>query len=157
MGIALAATGEWGKAESSLYENLAAWNGGGKLSFMGWSVAGSYGSWGKSNTAVANRSKDTNYWDAGLAYETGPFGASVTYMRSQLDCGFSTGSQASGANADCVGAGKNKFDNVSIGADYKLAPGLTPYAEVSFYDENSTTAIDDNKGAAVILGTQLNF
>ena len=44
-----------------------------------------------------------------------------------------------------------------VGVDYKLAPGLTPYAEVTWYDENAVSTINDNKGYVVIIGTQLNF
>ena len=57
----------------------------------------------------------------------------------------------------CASLGKNKFDDVSVGVDYKLAPGLTPYAEVTWYDENPVGTVNDNKGTVVIVGTQLNF
>ncbi len=51
----------------------------------------------------------------------------------------------------------NDFDNFVIGADYKLAPGLTPYAEVAFFDQDAVGTSDDNEGTVVLLGTQLNF
>jgi hypothetical protein len=154
-GVAAAATGEIGSAQVSTYEKLAAWNAGAKVSYMGFSLAGSYGDWGRSNTLKAQNSKNTWYWDVGGAYEYGPFGASVTYLHSQFDCGNAV--TGFGSNTNCAAAGKNKFSNVSVGADYKLAPGLTPYAEVSWYDQNSSTATLDNKGIVGIVGTQLNF
>jgi len=154
IGVTLAATGEYGQAQDSAYERLRAWNAGAKLSYMGFSIAGSYGDWGKSNTLKTANANDTSYWNVGGAYEYGPFGVSVTYLHSQLDCGDGSDSVAL---ADCSGAGKNKFSNVSVGADYKLAPGLTPYAEVSFYNQNSADNFNDNKGYAGIVGTQLNF
>ena len=170
VGVALAATGEHGEAENAFYENLQAWNVGGKLSYMGFSLAGSYGDWGKSNTLKAVDSKDTDYYTAGAAYEYGPFGASVTYLRSQFDCGNGTGGinvttgesnlNDNGNTADCVTGvkGKDKFHNVSFGTDYKLAPGLTPYAEVSLFDEKSAGgSTGDTKGTVGIIGTQLNF
>ena len=51
---------------------------------------------------------------------------------------------------------------MSIGADYKLAPGLVPYVEVSFFeaDDNVTDvagASEDNEGTVFIVGTALNF
>jgi hypothetical protein len=155
VGVTLAGTGEWGRAQVNTYEDLRAWNAGAKLSYMGFSVAGSYGDWGSSNTVKADNSKDTWYWDVGAAYEYGPFGASVTYLHSQFDCGDAI--SGTGSNVNCSDIGHNKFTNVSFGADYKLAPGLTPYAEVSWYDENSVTSELDNKGYVVIVGTQLNF
>jgi len=160
VGVVLAATGEHGSAQNSLYDNLSAWNAGGKLSWMGWSLAGSYGHWGSSNTYKLDHSNDTHYWDLGAAYEYGPFGVSLTYLKSQFDCG--TNVIGTGAESDCKSTGTNSFRNVSLGADYKLAPGLTPYVEVSAYNENSSgnneLSIDTrNKGYVGILGTQLNF
>jgi outer membrane protein OmpU len=156
VGFTAAATGQIGSAQLNTYEDLRAWNAGAKLSYMGFSLAGSYGDWGSSNTLKTEQSKDTWYWNLGLAYEFGPFGASVTYLKSQVDCG--TGVAGLGINGGCVAAGgENKFSNISTGVDYKLAPGLTPYAEVSFFNQNSNTAVRDNKGYVGIVGTQLNF
>jgi len=154
VGVALAATGEAGQAQVSTYEDLRAWNVGAKLSYMGASLAGSYGDWGKSNTLKTAGANGTKYWTLGGAYEYGPFGASLTYLKSKFDCGNATGG---GNLIDCSAAGENKFDNISLGADYKLAPGLTPYAEISWYNENPTDNVEDNKGYVVLLGTQLNF
>jgi len=159
-GLAAAATGEWGKAQVATYEDLKAWTLGAKASYMGFSLAGSYGDWGKSNTLTASNSKKTYYYDLGAAYEYGPFGASVTYLYSSVDCGTVGADVAGGSagiNGGCAAVGKNKFDDVSVGVDYKLAPGLTPYAEVTWYDENPVGTINDNKGYVVIVGTQLNF
>ena len=165
VGVTLSATGEYGGAQTDYlgghtYEALKAWNAGAKATYMGWSLAGSYGSWGRSLTTADSGSKDTWYADAGIAYEYGPFGASVTYMHSQFDCGNGTENLGNTTNCAAGDAGKNKFDDVSAGVDYKLAPGLTPYAEVTWYKENSssTDAISlDNKGVVGIVGTQLNF
>lgn len=171
IGFAIAATGEYGSAQKTTFEDLKAWNVGAKLSYMGWSLAGSYGSWDKSLTSVSSGSKDTWYADGGLAYEYGPFGASVTYLHSQFDCGTNALDVAGGSHltaaaygrgntANCQHIGKNKFDSVSGGLDYKLAPGLTPYAELTWYNQNSAStaaASLDNKGVVGIVGTQLNF
>jgi len=156
-GVAVAATGEIGNAQVNTYEDLAAWNVGAKVTYMGFSLAGSYGDWGDSNTLNTSHSDDTWYWDIGGAYEYGPFGVSVTYLHSEFDCG--TVLAATGASGDCIAVGENDFDNVSIGADYKLAPGLTPYAEVSFYQQDSSVVnrSRDNDGIVGIVGTQLNF
>jgi hypothetical protein len=154
IGLALAATGEYGNSQNAAYHSLAAYNAGAKLSWMGWSVAGSYGNWGDSNRAKALGSKDTSYWTAGAAYEYGPFGASVTYLNSRFADG-AIYSTPTGGLVDSTG--KNRFSNVSAGVDYKLAPGLTPYAEISWYDENATGSLNDNRGYVGIVGTQLNF
>lgn len=155
IGFAAAATGMEGQSQLSTYEDLQAWNVGAKLSYMGFSLAGSYGDWGSSNTLKADNSDNTNYWTVGGAYEYGPFGVSVTYLNSTADCGLATA--AAGLTSQCGAAGKNDFDNISVGADYKLAPGLTPYAEISWYDQDAVTTAADNKGYVGIVGTQLNF
>ncbi len=143
IGLAVGATGEIGDAETATYEDLQAWNAGGKVSYMGFSVAGSYGSWGESLRLSSINADETRYWTAGGAFEHGPFGVSVTYLNSRLDNG--------SAAAD------DKFRNWSVGADYKLAPGLTPYVEASFYEADAPGTASDNDGSVVLVGTQLNF
>ncbi len=152
VGVTLAATGEHGQSQLHTYDNLSAWNAGAKLAYMGFSVAGSYGSWGSSNMLKTDHSNNSRYWDVGGAYEYGPFGVSLTYLDSRFDCGSVTGT-----HSFCTAGGDNNFRNTSLGADYKLAPGLTPYAEVSWYDQDAVGTINDNKGYVGIVGTQLNF
>jgi predicted porin len=140
--VAAAATGEWGNAEVAGVQDLRTWNVGAQVGYMGFSVAGSYGTWGDSLRS-SSALDDSDYWTLGAAYETGPFGVSVTWMRSNYEATTTT---------------DNEFDNLSVGVDYKLAPGLTPYAEVSFFDiDGPTNATDDNNGTVFIAGTQLAF
>jgi len=143
--VALAASGtyEFGHGEGTAgpsgfgSDEIQAWNIGTSLGYKGFSVAGSYGK----DEQAGQAGVKGDYWTAGLGYAAGPVGLSATYLDSDLKT---------------VGV-SNKFTNLVIGADYKLAPGLTPYAEVSFYDFNGAAAANDNSGAAVILGTQLAF
>lgn len=114
-------------------DDLEGWNIGALVGFSGFNVAGSYGEWDKTGVAGV----DGDYWTAGLGYDAGAVGLSATYLQSEL--------------------GGNDFENLVLGADYKLAPGLTPYAEVSFYEFDSAGALADNDGTAVIVGTQIAF
>lgn len=144
VGVALAATGEWGSGETVATEDLRTWSVGGRFDYMGFSLAGSYGDWGDSLSTTAGLDK-RNYWTAGLAYETGPFGASVTYIDSEFE-------ESAGV--------KNTFDNLSVGVDYKLAPGFTPYAEVTMFDINGgagTGVTEDNDGTVILVGSTLRF
>ena len=109
-GVTLSATGEYGNSDSPGFEDLRAYAVGGKVAYMGFTVAGSYGDLNDSLQTVASNNDHSYYWTAGGAYEFGPFGASVTYLKSELD----------------LGVGQNKFDNLSVGLDYKLAPGPHP-------------------------------
>lgn len=137
VGVKAAATGEWGQAEVAGEQDLAAWNAGAVLSYMGFSVAGSYGDWNDSRQASNN---EQHYWTAGGAYATGPWSVSVTYLKSEAGV-----------------SGDDDFHNVVVGTDYALAPGLTTYAEVSFYDFDAPGTASDNTGTVGIIGARLGF
>ncbi len=143
VGVALAATGERGTADLNGVEDLRTWNVGAKLTYMGFALAGSYGDWSDSLRTLNGGLDNSHYWTVGGSYEMGPYGVSVTYLDSQYAQ---------------TAATENKFSNLSIGADYKLAPGLTPYAEISFFDANAATGtLADNDGHVLLVGTMLNF
>ncbi len=138
-GIAQGATAPNATVINYGTDDINAWNIGALAGYMGFSLAGSYGSWDDSGL----RGVDGDYWTAGLGYSAGPVGLSATFIDSSLSA--PTG-------------GDDDFTNLVFGAEYKLAAGLTPYAEVSFYDFNGNRATAyDNGGTEVILGTQVAF
>ena len=144
VGIMLGANGEWGNGETAATEDLRTYQVGAKFTYMGFAVAGSYGNWGDSLSTTAGLD-DRDFWTVGAAYETGPFGVSVTYLDSNYQ---------ESATVD------NEFNNLSVGVDYKLAPGFTPYAEVSFLEIDSGAGVgvaEDNDATVFIAGTQLSF
>lgn len=120
-------------------DDLQGWNVGALLGIWGFNFAGSYGDWMDGSIGAGDAEGD--YWTAGVGYDLGAFGLSATYIDSTLET---------------VG-GDNDFNNLVLGADYKLAPGLTPYAEVSLYEFDGSGAALDDSGTTVILGTQLAF
>ena len=136
IGVAASATGSFGEAENATTHDLRAYAGGINATFKGFTAGGSYGYTGDS-LQLKSASGDGRFWDAGLGYETGPFGVSVSYIDTKLN--------------------DNKFTNTVVGADYKLAPGLVPYVEVNFFDLNPAAAGPSNSGTAVLAGTQLTF
>ncbi len=147
-GVKLAASGTYEMADGQGAvtglvgtDDVNAWNLGALVGFQGFSLAGSYGSWDDSGTAGVQ----ADYWTAGLGYSAGPIGVSATYLAS---------------TTESTGVSDNEFENIVLGAEYKLAAGLTPYAEVSFYDfDNNGKAATtyDNQGTTFILGTQVAF
>jgi hypothetical protein len=144
IGINVGATGEWGDSEDNTLQDHRTWQAGAKVAYMGFALAGSYGSWGDSLRTASNLD-DSNFWTAGAAYEMGPFGASVTYLSSNY---------AQTATTD------NEFTNLAVGVDYKLAPGFTPYAEVSFFELDGgagSGVANDNEGTVILVGSQLAF
>ena len=147
VGIMASVTGEFSEAEppaagaAATIEDTAAWALGLGLTFEGFSVAGSYADWSDSGLAIGAAQDDQNSWSLGAAYETGPFGISVTYLASEGG-----------------GATELEFDNLVVGADYQLAPGLVPYVEVSFFDtDDNNAATTDNDGSVVLVGAELSF
>lgn len=136
IGFAASLTGEFGDAELPGTQDLAAWALGASISYAGWTFGGSYGDWDDSLQVV--NGTDAHFWDLGLAYDFGAFGASLGYLSSEN--------------------GNNDFQNISLGVDYQLAPGLVPYAEVNIFEiDPATIAIPDNDGVVFLIGTQLTF
>jgi len=146
INIAASLTGEFGSSEVATTEDVNAWAIGASAESRGVSVAASYGSWGDSGLATTTTGEDSQtYWTLGAAYATGPYGVSATYLQSD---------GASGG----AGSRSMELSNLSLGADYKLAPGLVPYVEVNFFDtDDNSAATTDNDGTVVLIGTQLNF
>ncbi|MDB2415058.1 porin [Rickettsiales bacterium] len=150
IGVEASVTGEWGDVEevvasANTLDDLKAYAAGLNVSYAGFTAGGSWGNvdeYGQTKTM----NSEITYWTLGGAYEFGPFAASVTYMSSEVENGTSAGLD-------------NEFDNLVIGADYQLAPGLVPYVEVSFFDtdDNDATTTSDNDGTIVLIGTELNF
>lgn len=142
-GTKLAVSGTYLYADNegvAAAEDLQGWNVGALVGIWGFNFAGSYGDWtdGSIGTVVADGG---DYWTAGVGYDLGAFGLSATYLDSTLEA---------------VG-GDNDFENLVLGADYKLAPGLTPYAEVALWEFDGSAAAAEDSGTTVILGTQLAF
>jgi hypothetical protein len=120
------------------------------------SVAASCGSHFKSTFEKVANVSNSFFYDAGIAYNLGKSNVSLTYLYSEKNT--------------------NPLHVVAVGADYALAPGIVPYAEVSYftahqkrkYNENktgpqtsatidTTTSIKKNDGTLFLLGTTFTF
>jgi hypothetical protein len=157
VGLKASLLGETGDAKDTAFpstaatkrHDLRAWEIGGSANVSGFTLAASYGDWGKSGVAKAGTvgKKKTNYWTVGGSYDYGSVGASVTYMQSKRG----TGLQAKAT----------EHSNVAVGLDYKLAPGFMPYAEVSFFKLDTkaapASAGSKNDGSVFLAGTKLSF
>jgi len=140
IGFKAALTGQTADNKAGgVVADVEGWDAGANVNFAGFTVGGSYGNL----EDFGGVGLDADYWDAGLGYAAGAFSASASYISSERET----------AGAD------NEFDNIVLGVDYKLAPGLVPYAEVSFFDFDGAGAgtANDNEGTVVILGTELSF
>lgn len=173
MNLAFAATGKTGQARDAYssttpitLNRLSAWQVGGKVAYGPFTVATSYGDWGKSGTAAPAKAttpkRKQNFWTAGLAFNHFKGGASLTYMNSNRRGAFSLDALPFiTANQDAYDSAKNKFKSVVLGVEYKLMPGLMPYAEIASFKYQSPLADQKlmlvNKGTIVLGGVKLNF
>ena len=145
IGIEASLSAEVGENETTTNDDLAAYAVGGSLTYMGATFAGSWQQIDEFGQ-VSTENQEGNVWTAGVAYEFGPFAASVTYLQSEIE---------NGGPSNTV---DTEFTNLSFGADYQLAPGLVPYVEVSFFEaEDGDATTDDNEGSVFIVGTGLSF
>jgi predicted porin len=143
--------------------NISAFDLGGMISYNKMKAAVSYGHTAKTGFLKATTGvalKDSWYATAGASYEFDKFVTSLTYMHGNKN--------------------KNKSDVVSLGADYHLASGIMPYAEITHFKGKltntgghatkvtsatsgilavSAAAETNNKasGTAFIIGTKLSF
>ncbi|MDA7705632.1 porin [Rickettsiales bacterium] len=178
IGLAASITGEYGKADHRQH-NLNSYEIGAMVTYFGIAIAGSYGNWGNSlmpkngiyscdynpNLTLANQDctqnitkfNDAYYLNAGISYEFGPFGTSLTYLKSNFQ--------------------NNIYQSSAFSLDYKLKKSLKLYSEIVKFDfdsnhaiffdgsniinqsslESSQRQISDNDGYIILTGILFNF
>lgn len=136
------------------FRDLKTYSVGGSVGTNGFTVAASYHDDGQSLTLESQDRFKSHWWTAGLAYENGPMSTSLTYL-----------SGVKGAKGD----GQTlKSEIISLGADYEVAPGLKPFAEITmvkFKPKNTSTKTYDGvtydtsraKATVFMVGTKLKF
>ncbi|MCE2993378.1 MAG: porin [Alphaproteobacteria bacterium] len=171
------ALGEVGKAKkydlsaigaglSAKRHDLSAWELGASAHYMGFGVGGAYGDWGKSglmktryvgaSSSSITGAKAGKYWNIATNYEHGYYSASAGYMASETG-GYGVDLTT---NTPAYSTKKGKAEVFSFGVDYKLAPGLMPYAEVTHFslkDRSQTPADGRNTGTVFLAGSKLSF
>src|SRR6202042_2613485 len=87
---------------------MRTYNIGAVLSYGNFSYGASYGNVkGFTSREVDGNRQNTNLYSTAIGYTQGPVGVSLSYLLTD--------------------AHKTKVDAVTVGTDYKLAPGLVPY------------------------------
>lgn len=119
--------------------NLRFYSIGSVLTYGNFSYSASYATLGKSLVSKAEvGAKATKYYGIGTAYTQGPIGVSVNYFHS-------------------INQYSNKFDSFVIATDYKVLPGLVPYAEIAYFISKAKGAEKKKTGVVGILGMALSF
>jgi predicted porin len=133
------------------FKKLRTYTAGAELKYGKLALSGGYSNYEKSltaNTPLLDPSdrKKTYLYSAGVKYNFNKLSVSTNYFYSNNK--------------------KNTISATTIGTDYKLAPGILPYAEVTFYDTKGwyrnkptdTSFIADNhNGVLFLVGTKLEF
>jgi len=141
--------------------NLNAWQLGASVGYDHFAFSGAYGNVGKSGARTeGDYKKKGEYWTLGSAYATDKYGVSVNYMQSKRS-GHLVKDGKDNHVLFSTNTEYNKFDAVSIGADYQVMPGLMPYVELTRFKfkKNNNFGVDAkfNKGTVFLAGTKIKF
>lgn len=149
-GFDVALSGRWGIAtnDAAGAKDPQVWGAGLNLGFSGVTIGGSFAEQNNSS----NGTRDGIAYDAGISYETGPWGFSFTYFHGEnVD-----NEQAAALRND------EEADFFLLGASYKLAKGVTLGAfgaYVQFDEETGDAggAGDDVDGFIIGTGIKIAF
>jgi outer membrane protein OmpU len=153
LGASLYYSGGKAKDSSSttaVYEDLSSTMAGLSVGYGGLKVAGSYAWSGKSgyvkrsSLATATSREAQHVWTVGAQYTFGATTLGIGYLNSQ-DAGSLTT------------AGKSKFDLITLGARYVVAPGLSVGPEFDHFKLSSDVAGSSDKGNIFLARTDLAF
>jgi outer membrane protein OmpU len=170
VGVAVGATYVGGQAkkvvdtnatpESFSYEDLAAYQFGGQLSFQGWTLGGGYVFQGDSGLLKGDGApkSDGQGYNLGLQYETGPFVIGANALWAENEGVQSTLTSPTAGNDE---PRNQTLDVYSLGATYVVAPGLSTFVEGTMFKyepgQAKSSTVKDNEGTVVMLGTKLEF
>ncbi len=152
--IKLSAVGETGKVVAEKKKNVVAsvdhdfgylktYNIGAQLDYKNISFATSYADHLNSLTQKDELNKGTKIYGFSTRYKWEKISASIAYIASSHK--------------------NNKIKAVTIGTDYKMAPGLKPYAEVAYflakgkYMDPTAEKPPSHKGFVVVVGAKVEF
>ncbi len=124
-------------------EDLLEWRVGGMVGYGGFTLSGFYANAGDSGyrtTAVlTNQADDFEAWAVGGAYTVGPWNFAVNYIEGHGDpIGLHSATVFTGGVDTGFGT-RDEASSMAVGGgvSYNLAPGLTPYATVVYFENES--------------------
>lgn len=120
------------------------WNLGLSIGFQGFTVGGSYAN-ATDDAAVG----DSEGWDVGVSYHTGPWGVSVIYFHGERD-GDGLGL------ASTILAAEN--DTIMGSVAYVVGPGIKVKATLGFTEINDDSGLgEDNEATYFVMGPTISF
>ncbi|GLR77434.1 porin (plasmid) [Azospirillum oryzae] len=131
------------------FDDLSSTHAGLTLAYAGFKIGGSYAwsgdsGYAKAGTAgIVSREKQ-DVWTAGAQYTFGPTTVGVGYLNAK-DAG------------DLTVRGRSKFELITVGAKYVVAPGFSVAPEYNHFKLSSDVAANSDKGDIFIIRTDLAF
>ncbi len=97
----------------------------------------------REDTAGVN-AVDRMRYGGGASFSTGPWSFAANFMIGEDDAG---------------PGGADDIEDVvyGVGLEYALADGLTPYADLVFFDFDNPGTVDDNDGTVFLVGVTASF
>ncbi len=146
-------------------EDWAEWQAGATFSYAGFTLGGAYRNQDIDLTpatalALADDNLDRSAWELGLSYETGPYGVSLGYFKSEAEAA-STAAQIAAGNPAIA---EDEAEMWQLSGSYTMGPGvdLKMSGGVIEYDDansnaNAIPGNNDNDGTFVMTGMVLSF
>ena len=142
-GFDLGVSGRWGIGVNDVAgaQNPQIWSAGLTLGFAGVTIGGSFA---EQNNSTSGNDDGIGY-DAGISYETGPWGFSFTYFH---------GENVDDENATALSGNDEELDAFLLGATYKVAKGVKVQAFGAYVDFDEETG--DAGGPNVASGDDVD-
>ncbi|MDX1916598.1 MAG: porin [Rickettsiaceae bacterium] len=122
---------------------LQTFNVGAQIDYLDWSFACAYADYLNSLTKHTELRKATNIFGGSIRYKINDASFSLAHIRSMHK--------------------NNKVHATTLGADYKIAPGLKTYAEATYFESKGAYLSEDftkstsHKGVIGLVGAKLEF
>lgn len=142
----VAVSGSWGVADDEVgtaaTDDPEQWSIGAQIAFWGFTVGGAYND---AENIAGTRGFDTEDWNIGLRYATGPWGIGIQYANKET--------------STATGVAEDEIDAVEIGASYDLGPGVSLHGGVQFWnlDDGASAAAAENDATVLFIGTSISF
>ncbi|WP_417793766.1 porin [Terasakiella pusilla] len=127
-------------------EDRNAYRFGASVGFAGFTVGGSYRD---TDNEGSVKDVDAMGWDLGVAYATGPYAVSLSYLHLEQDTAANSGLE-------------HTRDQWVLGGSYDLGAGVTLvgsvfHAEFDNGTDNTPRSVNDNEGTGIVTGLQVSF
>jgi hypothetical protein len=139
-------SGRYGIADDNNGSDPIVWATGLNLGYAGFTVGGSLGQQTGTGNGAGQLNMNGTVWDAGVSYQTGPWGFSFTYINGK------------NRNNDIAVGGHEKLEQYLLGMNYALATGVDLGAFGGYVDFNEqANNANDFDGWVIGTGIKLSF